>query len=341
MALLNPLADGAVVTTSGSTGAPKRVVLSAAAFRASAAAANAQLGEPGTWILALPTTYVAGLNVVARALAMGGEPRTATGGPSFSALGFAAVVAGVEGPAYTSLVPVQLARLLDSAPGRDALARLDRVLLGGQAPDPALLARAAEAGARVTVTYGASETCGGVVWDGVPIGDTRVEIVDGRIHVAGATLADGYADDPAATAEAFPVVAGVRMHRTNDLGELVAGRLTVLGRADDVYVSGGVKVSLGAVAAAARDAGAADAAAVAVAHEPWGEASVVVTSSAVDERALRDAIAARLGAAARPVAVVRVDAVPLTEGGKPDRRALAELAAAAVPRARPPQSRPA
>ncbi len=73
-------------------------------------------------------------------------------------MGFAAVAGSLDGPRYTSLVPIQLQRLLDSVPGADALRVFDRVLLGGQAPDPALLIRARQEGVRVAGTYGATET---------------------------------------------------------------------------------------------------------------------------------------------------------------------------------------
>lgn len=322
------LSDGAIVETSGSTGRPKRVRLSGAAFRASAKAAADELGAPGRWVLALPDHYVAGLNVIARAEYWGQEPVSAIGGPRFSALGFAAVTAGLDGPLYTSLVPVLLSRLLDSAPGCDALRRFDRVLLGGQAPDPALLARARQEGIRVTVTYGMTETCGGVVWDGRPIGDTEVMIRDGVIHIAGSTLADEYIGEPELTAEAFPVVDGRRWHRTKDRGELSGGTLTVLGRTDDTIISGGVKVSLTSVEFAARELGFADAVAVASPRGAWGEGPVIVTAAPRDDPAdarVSEHIKASLGPAAAPVVILHIGRMPLLASGKPDRIALAAL----------------
>ena len=320
------LQDGAVVETSGSTGLPKRVVLSGAAFRANSKAAADELGEPGHWVLVLPTNYIAGLNVLARAAHWGREPVSAIGGPTFSALGFAAVVGTLDGPRYTSLVPVQLQRLLDSVPGLDALRTFDRVLVGGQAPDPGLLVRARQEGLRVTVTYGATETCGGVLWDGRPIGDTESTLIDGVVHLRGASLADGYLDDAERTADAFPVIDGTRWHRTRDRGEVQGDRLVILGRTDDVIISGGVKVSLAAVEAVARHAGARDAIAVAVPREGWGEAPAIVTTAPVDEDAIRGAVADALGPEARPIAFCVVPAIPMLPSGKPDRAATAALA---------------
>lgn len=328
MALLSGpdlLRDGAVVETSGSTGRPKRVVLSGAAFRASAEAAATELGEPGHWVLALPTTYVAGLNVVARAAYWGREPVIAVGGPTFSAMGFAAVAGSLDGPKYTSLVPIQLGRLLDSVPGLDALRTFSRILLGGQAPDPALLIRARQEGLAITLTYGATETCGGVLWDGRPIGDAQFALIDEVVHLRGSSLADGYVDDPELTAEAFPTIDGVRWHRTRDRGEVRGDRLAVLGRVDDVIVSGGVKVSLSEVEFAARRAGALDAVAAAVDRAGWGQGPGIVTTSAIDENAVREQIGAMLGPEARPVAFAIVGAMPLLPSGKPDRVAAAAL----------------
>jgi len=326
------LRGGAVVTTSGSTGRPKRVALSGAAFRASAEAAAAELGEPGHWILTLPTSYVAGLNVVARAAHWGREPVVAVGGPAFSAMGFAAVVGSLDGPRYTSLVPVQLQRLLDSVPGLQALRTCTRILLGGQAPDPALLVRTRQEGLAVTVTYGATETCGGVLWDGRGIGDAEFRVIDGVVHLRGASLADGYLDDPALTAEAFPVIDGVRWHRTRDLGEVrdAAGeaRLAILGRIDDVIVSGGVKVSLAEVELAALRCGVADAVAVAVDREGWGQQPAILTTAPVDEHTVRERIGAMLGREARPVAFRVVAEIPRLASGKPDRAAAAALLSA-------------
>lgn len=327
------LRDGAIVTTSGSTGQPKRVRLSGAAFRASARAAAEALGEPGHWVLVLPTQYVAGMNVLARAAHWGSDAVIGIGGPTFSALGFAAVVGTLDGPLYTSLVPIQLGRLLDSVPGLEALRRFDRVLLGGQAPDAALLVRARQEGLRVTVTYGSTETCGGVLWDGLPIGDAEARVIDGRIHLAGSSLADGYVDedgalDAARTAEGFIEVDGRRWHRTQDVGELREGRLVVLGRIDDVIVSGGVKVSLLEVQSAVRAlSGLGDAVVVGVRRGDWGNAPAVVTASAAAPEldAVREAIGARLGPEARPVALVRILEIPLLPSGKPDLETIRSL----------------
>ncbi|UOQ90618.1 AMP-binding protein [Agromyces endophyticus] len=331
-----------VVETSGSTDRPKRVVLSAEALEASAHATHDALGGPGQWLLALPGHYIAGAQVLVRGILAGTETVVlGGGGDGFRPAAFAETSARMlpNVPHYTSLVPVQLARVVEAAE-RDAfiaaaLRSFDAILVGGQALGAEVAARADALGARIVRTYGSSETAGGCVYDGEPIGDTRIRFVEGAIELAGSSLADGYLDDPERTAAAFVVDRGTRWYRTGDLGELDAdtGRLRVRGRADDVMISGGVKVVLGEVERAVRRLdGFADAVVVAVPDAEWGERAAVVVGAPVgdDEFALgrlRQATdAAGLSPAARPVRLVVAAPWPLLASGKPDRRALAAAA---------------
>ncbi|MCU1415883.1 MAG: o-succinylbenzoate--CoA ligase [Schumannella sp.] len=318
-----------VVKTSGSTGAPKRVMLSADAVLASAAASESALGGPGQWVLALPTQYIAGLNVLARSIAAGFDPAVVRG-DGFTAKGFVAAARSLtEKVRFTSLVPAQLATLLDDVAAVEVLRDFSRVLVGGQASPRALLDRAADAGVRLTRTYGSSETCGGCVYDGRPIGQAAVRVEDDEVWLGGPTLADGYLGDPERTAERFVVADGAHWFRTADAGIWDGERLAVTGRRDDVVVSGGVKVSLGAVERVLRES-VADAVVVAASDQRWGEVPVVITASDAD---VADAIAAvgrELGAPARPARVIRVAALPLLPSGKVDRVTLAALAARAA-----------
>jgi O-succinylbenzoic acid--CoA ligase len=324
-----------VVETSGSTGRPKRVALSADALLANAAASESALGGPGQWVLALPTHYIAGLNVLARSLAAETEPvavRSGAGG-HFSAEAFLDALERMTHPTcFTSLVPAQLATLLDDARASAALAGFAAVLVGGQASPRALLERAAGAGIRVRRSYGSSETSGGCVYDGVPIGSTTVKVVDGEVWLGGSSLAEGYLGDPELTAERFVDEAGVRWFRTADGGELTTGadgvRLTVTGRRDDVLISGGVKVALASVERVLRELpGFGDAVVVAVPDERWGEVPVAVTAgNDGDDSTAGAAVAAELGVAARPARVIRVDVLPLLPSGKVDRLAVRAMA---------------
>ena len=322
-----------VVETSGSTGRPKRVVLSADAVLASAAASDTALDGPGQWLLALPTHYIAGLNVLVRSITAQTEP--ALMDPEhFSAERFvdAAATLSPSAPRYVSLVPTQLARLVAAVDSSelvlDALRHFDRILVGGQATPIDLVARSLELGLNVTRTYGSAETCGGCVYDGVPIGDAVVRVVDGRVELGGPMLAEGYLGDPQRTDAAFHTDEGRRWYRTDDRGTLADGVLRVTGRIDDVIVSGGVKVSLGEVELVVRGLPGLGEAVVVAAASEWGESPVVVSETGVELRELRDAVARELGAAASPVRIVLVDRMPRTSTGKPDRVAAAALAVA-------------
>ena len=315
-----------VVETSGSTGRPKRVQLSADALLAGAAASESALGGPGQWMLALPVHYIAGIAVLVRALAAQVQP-VFLDPAGFTAERFVDVAGELEHPRrFVSLVPAQLARLIESPAAVDVLRGFERVLVGGQSMPPALAARVNDLVLPVTRTYGSSETSGGCVYDGSPIGDTRVRIVDGRVEIAGSVLAEGYLDDPARTELAFHYDDGQRWYRTDDAGELTDGVLRVLGRIDDVIVSGGVKVSLAAVEEAVRSVPGLELAVLVPApHPEWGETSVVVSEAAAELDVLRRVVAERLGAPAAPTRVVVIDRIPMLPSGKPDRLALAAL----------------
>ncbi|ODT98422.1 MAG: AMP-dependent synthetase [Pseudonocardia sp. SCN 72-86] len=326
------LPEGAavVVSTSGSTGEPKHVVLTAAALTASARATEDRLGGPGRWVLPLPAEHVAGVQVIVRALLAGAPPQVQDVRDGFRPAGFARTTARLQHGArrYTSVVPTQLLRILDhgSAP-LEALRGYAAVLVGGAALDPALRERALEAGVRVVTTYGMSETAGGCVYDGVPLDGVTVDIDDdGRILLGGPMVAAGYLGDAAATAESF---AGGRF-RTGDLGRLDDGRLTVLGRADDVVVTGGEKVAPAAVERVlTAQPGVADACVVGVPDPEWGAvvaAAVVLTGASRDT--LADVVRSELGRAAVPRRWLAVDEIPLRGIGKPDRAEVRRLLSA-------------
>ncbi|WP_300681505.1 AMP-binding protein [Nocardioides sp.] len=266
--------DPWIVETSGSSGTPKRVRLSRRAMIASAERSAARVGGAGPWVLTLPPTYVAGLNVIARSLLAGYRPTVldADGDLGAAIEEAAALIDGAAGAAaggrgvFLSMVPTQLARALASdAP---ALARLHTVLLGGGPIDPALRSRAAEAGVRVVATYGSAETCGGCVYDGVPLDGVGLAIgTEGRVRLSGPTLAEGY-EDQRLSAEHF--VDGWFL--TSDAGRIDAdGRLVLLGRLDDMVISGGVNVPAPAVAARLRSHPAvAEVEVLGVPDEEWG-----------------------------------------------------------------------
>ncbi len=321
-------ADTAVIIgTSGSTGEPKGVELSAAALLHSARASLARLGarRGDRWLCCLPVTHVAGLQVLIRSLAFDTEPAVAA----------AARPGALAGCAHVSLVPTQLARLLDEPGGAAALAALSSVLVGGAAADAGLLRRARAAGVRVVTTYGMSETCGGCVYDGVPLDGVSVRAgEDGLLRIAGPVLMNRYQGKPDLGGEFV----------TSDLGVVEDGRVSVRGRADDVINTGGYKVIPGEVAAVlAGCPGVREVVVVGRSDPEWGEriTAVVVPADPADPPSLellRTHVRARLPRYATPSELVLTEAIPVLPSGKPD---LASLRKAGTLRGReqsPPRS---
>ncbi|MGK2854084.1 MAG: AMP-binding protein [Microbacteriaceae bacterium] len=328
-----------VIETSGSTARPKQVALSADALLASAAATAEAIGQ-GQWLLALPVHYVAGLQVLVRSLAAGSTPVILPGG-HFDAAAFRAAAGHLSGTGrYTALVPTQLARLLDAARTDarllTALRSFDAILLGGQRAPAGLIDGSAPAGLRVIRTYGSSETAGGCVYDGAPLGRTHARVHDGQLELAGPMLAEGYVGDEARTAESFVVDGGLRWYRTGDVGTVTETEhgtvVEVFGRLDDVFISGGIKVSAGDVERVVQTLeGLQEAVVLAVADHEWGQRAVVIADGRLSAAlpslaAVRSRVVAELGPAAAPrELMVLADGLPRLSSGKPNRRALLAL----------------
>ncbi|WP_372468535.1 AMP-binding protein [Microbacterium maritypicum] len=336
------VADGiaAVIATSGSSGIPKRVALSGEALRASAEATAARIGS-GRWLLALPAGYVAGLQVMVRSIVAGTRPAVLDG--RFSPASFADATLAMLRPSagagipelYTSLVPAQIATLLEAADDtavRAALTAYRAILVGGQSLPEPLRERAADLGVRVVRTYGSTETSGGCVYDGVPLDTVGVRTVDGELRIAGPMLAEGYLGDASLTTRTFVRDEhGIRWYRTGDLGLVEDGIVRVHGRADNVIVSGGINISLDRVERIVRRVpGLHEAVVVGVEDERWGEASVIVAargevlrrSESEQLAQAREAVAEELGKHARPSRLILVDEMDVLLSGKPDREAI-------------------
>ncbi|MBF1668892.1 MAG: AMP-binding protein [Rothia sp.] len=278
---------------------------------------------------------------------------------------------------FISLVPTQLHKLLESADAdphlgaeiHEALGSFTGILLGGAPASTDLLAAATALGLNTVTTYGSAETAGGCVYSGSVLPGVRVELVPeegmpavpdtggepaqvGRIWISGAHLASGYIGDAARTAEHFFSAAdGTRWYRTDDYGLLSPAaapdsnkncseqRLQVLGRSDDVLISGGVKISARAVATVLEEHPAVrEACVVGLPDARWGTAiaaAVTLVSSALAPSAagngmspalteelctlLRARCAEKLGAPAAPKQLSILPDFPLTSTGKPDR----------------------
>ncbi len=319
-----------IVRTSGSTTGHGRLVgLSAAQLTASINATDDRIGGPGTWVLALPPHHIAGLQVVARSVLAGTTPVVLAG--SFDAEQLAAAIDRAlardqNSRVHLSLVPTQLVDALADDRCREALARCTSVLLGGAAADSGLLQRAETAGVPVRVTYGMSETCGGCVYDGVPLAGMQVRINEGVVHLGGPMVMSGYLDADLGIDERD----GLRWLTTSDLGHLDAGELVIDGRADDVIISGGLKINATEVAEAIRATGMVhDAAVLGLDDQRWGQlvtAVVVAEPGWTGAPRLRDAVATRVPRTHAPRLVITTDELPMLASGKTDRVALRALA---------------
>ncbi|MGG7464887.1 AMP-binding protein [Plantibacter sp. YIM 135347] len=321
-----------IVETSGSTGEPKRVVLSTSALLQSAAGSGAALGGHGQrqWLLALPAHYIAGINVLVRSIAEGTTPVILEPGP-FDVAEFCRHVERMTGDSlFAALVPAQLADLVSAAEVsttvRDTLRGMHGLLVGGQSTPLELRERADALDLRIVRSYGSSETSGGCVYDGVPFAGVDARLIDDVLELSGPVLAEGYLGDPVRTAAAFPEEGGRRWYRTGDTARLVDGAVQITGRADNVIISGGINVSLDRVQRAVRSIpGLADAVVLGIDDERFGQASVVVTAGAGTLDDARTAVEHAVGRHARPVRLERVAAIPTLASGKPDVQALRAL----------------
>jgi o-succinylbenzoate---CoA ligase len=298
-----------IIGTSGSTGEPKGVELSATALLHSARASMNRVGaaDGERWLCCLPVSHVAGLQVLVRSLLSGADLGVAP-------VADVAALAG-SGCAYVSVVPTQLTRLLDEPGGAAALAAFAGVLVGGAAAATGLLDRARAAGVRAVTTYGMSETCGGCVYDGVPLDGVRVRAGDdGLLRIGGPVLMNGYYGAARLNGEFV----------TSDLGYVRDGRVVVRGRADDVINTGGHKVVPGEVAAVLESCpGVREVVVVGRPDPEWGQrvTAVVVPVNPADPPSLellRTHVSGRLPRYACPSEVVLTKAIPVLASGKPD-----------------------
>jgi o-succinylbenzoate---CoA ligase len=334
-----PPGAAAILYTSGTTGRARGAVLTRGALLASAQASAANLGwhDDDCWLLAMPVARVGGLSIVTRCLA---ARRAVVLAGAFDA---EFLPQWIEQHRVTllSLVPTMLALLLDAHPHWRPPAHLRCLLLGGAAASPRLLARAAERGWPIVITYGCTETCSQVVatpyarrFDtaacgaGAVLPGAQLRIVDGRIELRGPMRMAGYLGEPPLPPDAWI--------DTGDLGALDAdGHLQLHARRTDLIVTGGENVYPAEVEAVLEDCPGLRAALVfGVADETWGQivaAALVADGPAPTDVALAALLADRLGRHKRPRRICYLPSLPLTPAGKLDRAALPAL----IPALRP------
>jgi O-succinylbenzoic acid--CoA ligase len=299
-----PMQAAVVIGTSGTTGTPKEIFLSSHALVASARASNAFLGAKAgdTWSLLLPLTHVAAVNVFVRAFELGTIP--------VDLRNYSDAYPRVD---FTAIVPTQLFRALN---GDDHLLKhlqgAQKVLVGGAALSNAIRNQATAAGVNVVTTYGMSETSGGCVYNGEILEGTEVEVRGGSIFIRGNILAlnldltDGWFE-------------------TNDLGEFVDDKLVVIGRADDVIISGGENLSLNNVENILNESFPdIQFAAFCVEDPQWGQSLHIAVVGEIDRDSVISLLERKIGAFAKPKGIHSLNSLPLLGIGKVDRKRLAQ-----------------
>ena len=292
------------IGTTGTTGTPKEISLSAGALLASARASNKFLGaKPGdTWSLLLPLTHVAAVNVFIRAFELGTIPVDLRNhGGKYPRVDF------------TAIVPTQLFKALNGDQALlEHLQSAQKVLVGGAALSAGMHNQATAAGINIVTTYGMSETSGGCVYNGQILDGVNVEIRGGIIYIQGEVLAlnldlkDGWFE-------------------TNDLGEFIDEKLSVVGRADDVIITGGENLSLNNVESILNEHfPSIQAAAFSIADAQWGQTLHLAIVGDVDKDSIESILVSKIGVFAKPKGIHFMNSLPLLGIGKIDRKKLAQ-----------------
>jgi len=316
---VDPQTAWIVIATSGTGGEPRLVELGRPAVGTAVTGSLDALGISASdpWVACLPPAHIGGLLVLLRGV-LADAPLVIHERSDPDRL-----LAEAPMGAHVAMVPTMLVRLVAREVRLDAFGVL---LVGGAALDPGLRDAATRLGARVVSTYGLTESCGGVAYDGVPFAGSEARVDDAdAVQLRGPTLMDGYLADPQATAEAFTTDGWLR---TQDLGSIAGGRLVVDGRADDAIRTGGETVWPAEVERVLRSLpGIADVAVAGVADEEWGQRVVAwVVPVDPNEPPVLDEIRAgareHLASFKVPRDIRFVDELPRTASGKVRRSAL-------------------
>jgi len=309
--LLNSHAQSAepialLIETSGSSGTPKLVALSAQAISTSAEVTNKYLGaEVGDrWSLTLPLNHIAGINQLTRSINLNTSPAPSDG----------------EGAQFISIVPTQLHRAILN---RDSLFHnllaAKKVLVGGAPISQSLIDEAHECGISIVTSYGMTEMGGGCIYNSRPLPGVEMRIdVNGLINLKGPMIATSYFGDEKSTQKHFQSGWFI----TSDVGELDNDDLKIIGRSDDLIISGGEKISAVKVETLIRshypDL---EIIVIGISDIEWGQALRVVVAG--ENRGLtlaqiRDIVGVQIGRFAAPRSLLYLEKMPMIGIGKPD-----------------------
>ncbi|MEN0583995.1 MULTISPECIES: o-succinylbenzoate--CoA ligase [unclassified Kosakonia] len=318
-----PLRLASMTLTSGSTGLPKAAVHTCAAHLASAQGVLALIPftAQDDWFLSLPLFHVSGQGILWRWLLAGARITVRQKAPLEQAL---------AGCSHASLVPTQLWRLLnDNVP-----VSLKAVLLGGAAIPVELTQQARERGVRSWCGYGLTEFASTVCAkeaDGKPdvgyaLPGREVKIVGEEVWLRAASMASGYW----CNGELLPLVNSEGWFATRDRGELSDGRLTIHGRLDNLFFSGGEGIQPEEVERViARHPQVQQVLVVPVDDTEFGQRPVAVVECAgdVDADALSQWVADKLARFQQPVRWLMMPAALKNGGIKISRSAVAQWVA--------------
>lgn len=352
-----PAGTGVLMRTSGSTsGTGKIVALSWQSLFYSAQATHRALAGPGRWLADLPLFHIAGFQTIVRSV-LAGLPALHMSLGELLAQGSLTALSQLGDPIYCSVVPTQLSRIVSSPELLEAARQLI-FLVGGGPTSPLLLGRAHAAGLEVHTSYGMTETCGGCVYDGHPIGDARIRISDrNQISITGSMVALGYLpahEDGAmndvgdgasivpASASAPQIIPSLppisqHTHHTRDLGEFSSdGVLRILGRIDDAITTGGLTIIPRIIEEVVEAQLAHTTVVVGIDDDEWGQSAIAIVDMPADRLdaethyQVRSKVKSILGAGWQPRKILPLSALqcqtwPQTPSGKIDRRTIAEL----------------
>ena len=320
--------SGLLVCTSGSTGNPKAVEISAAALLSATKLVNAKFENPASWLLAINPAFIGGAMVIARAITQDqkweyGLDENGKFSPEIFA-GIAQTFIAQNGRVRTSLVAAQLSALI-AQDHINLLKKFDAILVGGGQMSPEVYKNLKDDGVNLIRTYGMTETCGGVVWDGKALDDVSIRIENpanggaGRISINSPSNATCYHGNSEGIKQLNEITFNNNWIMTQDIGTYENTTLKVIGRSDDIVISGGVNVSVHAIENVLRDQpGVEDAVVFAMPDKIWGTIVAAVIVGNAELLVLQDAVEKELGSPAKPRIIKFAHELPLLPNGKID-----------------------
>lgn len=320
--------SGLIVCTSGTTGNPKAVEISSEALINAATKTNEKFNEPADWILAINPAFIGGLMVLARAIISNqnwiyGLDESDKFNPDLF-VAKALEVISKNRKVRTSLVNAQLSTLVSQG-HLDTLRKFDALLIGGGQISKSLYEELKNEGVNLIRTYGMTETCGGVVWDGFALNNVLIRIDHpssdgvGQIAIKSDSNATCYHGNSLEINKLNDSTFNEGWVFTKDLGIVKNGELKVIGRNDDIVVSGGNNISLHAIENVIKDQiGIEDAVVFSIPDEKWGVVVAAVIVGTCDISVIQNSIEHELGKAAVPRIIKNAQEIPLLPNGKVD-----------------------